>query len=170
MDHGKLYGGENKQKSIKSRFVSTNAQVPPGPLLDLIKDLVDVCAVCYEDPPPSEDQEAYELFLRAIARDPSLVSFATQYPFKRYQGRKKKLTARRTLDRFMGAANSGVWDTGPEGQQFETPLTWVDEVVIKVKRGSLMCSSRVKDSSRCETDGQTTLTWVRLLFTLLLVM
>ena len=27
MDHGKVYGGENNEKSIKSRFISTNAQV-----------------------------------------------------------------------------------------------------------------------------------------------
>src|SRR6266446_4370155 len=45
LDGGKLYGGGNKKMSIKSRFISTDARIPPGPLLDLLRDLVDVCAV-----------------------------------------------------------------------------------------------------------------------------
>jgi hypothetical protein len=136
MDHGKVYGGGNKEKSIKSRFISTNAQVPPGPLLDLLKDLVDVCAVRYEDPPTREGQERYELYLQAVARDPSLVALIVDHPIKHYHDRKEKLKASWILGRFREAANSEAWDLGVEGQHFENPLNRVDEVVITTKRPS----------------------------------
>jgi hypothetical protein len=127
VDGGKVYGGENKKKSIKSRFISSDAQVPPGPLLDLLKDLVDVCAIRYEDPPSSEDQEEYKLFLQD-GRD-------TKYhPCKRYQERTEKLKASWMLDRFREAANSQAWDMGPEGQRVENPLNRVDELAITTKR------------------------------------
>jgi len=135
-DGGKVYGGWNKMKSIISRFVSSKAQIPPGPLLDLLKDVVDVCAVRYEDPPSNEDQEEYQLFLQDVAQDPLLVRFATKYPVKRYQERTEKLKALWMLKRFREAANSQAWDIVPDGRRFENVLTRVDEVVITTKRPS----------------------------------
>ena len=134
--HGKVYGGRNKAKSIEARFISKDARIPPGPLLDLLKDLVDVCAVRYEDPPPREDQDEYELFLQDVARDSSLERFADKYPFKRYQDRREKLKALWLVERFREAVNNQAWNTGPEGQRFENPLAQVDEVVITTKRPS----------------------------------
>ena len=58
----KDYGGENKESRIKSRFMSTRAQISLGPLLDLLKDLVDVCAVRYEDAPSGEEQKRMIFF------------------------------------------------------------------------------------------------------------
>src|SRR6266446_8452428 len=42
LDGGRVYGGEKKKSRIKSRFMSTAAQIPPGALFDLLKDLVDI--------------------------------------------------------------------------------------------------------------------------------
>jgi hypothetical protein len=136
VDDGKVYGGENKESRIRSRFISSRAQIPPGPLLDLLKDLVNVCAVRYEDPPSGKEEEEYKLFMEDVAQDPSLERFATIYPFRRYQERKEKLKALWILGRFREAANSQAWDIGPEGQRFENQLTRVDEVVIMTKRPS----------------------------------
>ena len=41
----KVYGTQNKEKGIGSWFVSSCTQVPPGPLHDLPKDLVDMLAL-----------------------------------------------------------------------------------------------------------------------------
>src|ERR1700688_2052982 len=57
---GKVYGGRNKEECIISRFISTRVQIPPGPLLDLLKDLVDVCAFRYEDAPSEEQRKEYD--------------------------------------------------------------------------------------------------------------
>jgi hypothetical protein len=65
--HGdKDYGGENKESRITMRFMSTKAQIPPGPLLDLLKDLVDVFAVRYEAEPSEEEKKAYDLRLQSL--------------------------------------------------------------------------------------------------------
>jgi hypothetical protein len=136
VDGGKVYGGENKEESIKSRFISSRARLLPGPLLDLLKDLVDVLAVRYDDPPPREDEEEYDLLLQAVARDSSLIRFADNHSFKRYRDRKENLKASWMLERFREAVNSEAWDMGPEGQRFENPLIQVDDVVITTKRPS----------------------------------
>jgi hypothetical protein len=133
VDGGEIYGGENKEKSIKSWFISSRARILPGPLLDLLKDLVDICAVRYEDPPPREDHQEYELFLQDVARDSSLERFADKYPFKCYQDCREKLKASWLVERFREAVNSQAWNMGPEGQHFENPLTQVDEVAITTK-------------------------------------
>jgi len=148
MDRGKVYGGENKKKSIKSRFISSDAQITPGPLLDLLKDLVDVCAVRYEDPPTREGQERYELSLQAVARDPSLAALIVDHPIKQYYDRKENLRASWMLERFREAASSQAWNMGPEGQRFENPLTHADERVITTKRRSELGSNMPRQSKR----------------------
>ncbi|KAF8237998.1 hypothetical protein L208DRAFT_1504658 [Tricholoma matsutake] len=67
LDSSKVHGGRNKKSCIKSWFISSDAQIPPGSLLDLLKDLVNVCAIRYKDPPTKEAQERYELSLQAVA-------------------------------------------------------------------------------------------------------
>ena len=135
LDGGKVYGGGNKMKSIKSRFISTGTQIPSGPLLDLLKDLVDVCAVRYEDA-PSKDE--YDLLLQDVARDPSLMRFIAKHPpaIKHYYDRMEKLKASWMLSRFRDAVNSCNWDLGPDGQRHENALVHVGEVVITTKRPS----------------------------------
>ena len=134
MDTGEIQGGQNKKEKIISRYMSTDAKIPPGPLLDLLKDLVDVCAVRYEDPPPGEAQERYELLLQLV--DPSFASVLVDNPVKLYNDRKKKLDASWMLERFRDAANSGAWDLGPEGQRFVNPLVLVNEEPVTKKRQS----------------------------------
>jgi hypothetical protein len=135
-DGGKVYGGWNKMKSIISRFVSSKAQIPPGPLLDLLKDLVDVCAVRYEDAPPEDEQNQYDFLLQDVAQDPSLMRFIAKHPIKNYYDRKERLNASWMLGRFMDAVNNGSWDLGPEGQRHKNTLVHVDEDRIKNKRPS----------------------------------
>jgi hypothetical protein len=130
LDDGKVYGGGNKESSIKSRFISTDARIPPGPLLDLLKDLVDVCAVRYEDAPSGEDQKKYDVLLQHVARDPSLMRFLAKHPVKDYYDRKERLNASWMLGRFRDAVDSGTWDLGLEGQRCENTLVHVNEVVI----------------------------------------
>ena len=129
LDDGKVYGGGNKKSSIKSRFISTDARIPPGPLLDLLKDLVDVCAVRYEDAPPGEDQKKYDVLLQHVVRDPSLMRFLSKHPVKDYYDRKEKLNALWKLGRFKDAVDSGTWDLELKGQRCD-----VNEVVITTKR------------------------------------
>jgi hypothetical protein len=148
MDGGKVYGGENKEMRIKSRFISSRAQVPPGPLLDLLKDLVDVCAIRYEDPPTKEAQERYELSLQLVARDPSLAAILVDHPVKLYHDLKEKLKASWMLDRFREAANSQAWDMGPEGQPFENLLIRVDELAVITKRPSESGTNVPRQSKR----------------------
>ena len=126
LDGGKVYGGGNKKKSIKSQFISTDAQIPPGPLLDLLKDLVDVCAVRYEDAPPGEDQKEYDL-LQDVAGDSSLTRFLAKLPIKDYYDRKERLKASWMLGRFRDAVDSGSWDLGPEGQRRENRIVHVND-------------------------------------------
>ena len=108
--------------SIMTRFISSGAQIPPGPLLDLLKDLVDVCAVRYEDAPSGEEQKKYELLLQDVARNRSLTRFVAEHPpaIKRYYDRKEKLTPSWMLGRFGDAVHSGAWDLGPEGRRSRT--------------------------------------------------
>ena len=136
LDGGKVYGGENKMKNIKSRFISTDTQIPSGPLLDLLKDLVDVCAVRYEDAPSGDETKEYDLLLQDVARDPSLMRFMAKHPIKHYYDRKERLRASWMLNRFRDAVNSQSWDLGPDGQRHENTLVHVDEVVITTKRPS----------------------------------
>ena len=136
LDGGKVYGGENKMKNIKSRYISTYAQIPSGPLLDLLKDLVDVCAVRYEDAPPEDEKDEYDLLLKDVAQEPSLMRFMAKHPIKHYYDRKERLSASWMLSRFRDAVNSQSWDLGPDGQRHENTLVHVDEVVITTKRPS----------------------------------
>lgn len=99
LDNGKVYGGGSKAKSIKSRFISTAAQIPPGPLLDLLEDLVDVCAVRYEDAPPEKKQIQYSHLLERVAQDPSLNCFIADHPIKQYYERKERFEASWMLSR-----------------------------------------------------------------------
>jgi len=135
LDSGKVYGGVNKRSRIKSRFICTDAQIPPGPLLDLLKDLVDVCAVCYENAPPREEQDEYDLLLQELGGNPSLTRLLTKLPIKAYNHRKEKLKASWMLGRFRDAVKSGSWD-GPEGQRHENTLVRVEEVAVTTKRPS----------------------------------
>jgi hypothetical protein len=148
VDDGKVYGGENKKSRIKSRFITSDVQVPPGPLLDLLKDLLNVLALRYEDPPTREAQERYELSLQAVARDPSLAAILVDHPVKLYHELKEKLKASWMIDRFREAANSQMWDMGPGGQRFENPLTRVDEVVITTKRRSEFSTDMPRQSKK----------------------
>ena len=148
MDGGKVYGGGNKERCIISRFMASRAQIPPGPLLDLLGDLVDVCAVRYEDPPSTEDEEEYKRFLQHVTQDSSLEPFAANLVFKRYQDRKENLNALWMLGRFREAVNSQSWDMGPEGQRIEHPLTRVDGVVITTKRRSEYETDMLRQSKR----------------------
>lgn len=147
LDGGKVYGGKNKKSSIKSRFISTDARIPPGPLLDLLKDLVDVCAVRYEDAPPGDEQNEYDrlCLLEGVARDPSLMRFIAQ---QQYYDRKEKLKASWMLGRFRDAVDSGSWDLGPEGQRCENTLVHLDEVVITTKRPSEFENDMPRQSKR----------------------
>lgn len=131
LDDGKVYGGGIKKSSIKSRFISTHARIPSGPLLDLLKDLVDVCAVRYEDAPSGKDQQNYDVLLQhEVARDPSLMRFLAKHPVKDYYDRKERLNASWMLGRFRDAVDSGTWDLGLEGQRCENTLVNVNGVVI----------------------------------------
>ncbi|KAM6497488.1 hypothetical protein JOM56_007961 [Amanita muscaria] len=121
LDGGKVYGGENKMKSIISRYISSKAQVPPGLLLDLLKDLVDVCAVRYEDAPSGEKQREYDLLLQDVAQYPTLMRFFAEHPIQHYYDCKEKLKASWMLGRFSDVVNTGTWDQGLEGQRFENP-------------------------------------------------
>jgi len=56
---GKIY-----QKSILSRYISSEAGIPPGPFLHLLEDLGDAIAVCYDALPSRKDEEEYDLWLR----------------------------------------------------------------------------------------------------------
>jgi hypothetical protein len=59
-------GGENRESRITMGFMSTKAQISLGPLLDLLKDLVDVFAVRYEAEPLEEEKKAYDLHLQSL--------------------------------------------------------------------------------------------------------
>jgi hypothetical protein len=118
---GKFYGGENNEASIKSRFISSNGRILPSPLLDLLKDVVDVLVVRYDDPPPGEEEEEYAL-LQTLARDPLLVrlSITTLSSVTRIARRNSKhhgywkgLRRRQTVRR-------GIWGWG--GQHLKNPL------------------------------------------------
>ena len=125
----KDYGGENKESRIIMRFMSTKAQIPPGPLLDLLKDLVDVFAVRYEVEPSEEEKKAYDLRLQSLPRDPSgepLMHLVAGDFVKSFYDRKEKLTASWMLGRFKDAVNSATWDLGLNGQRFENPLVHTD--------------------------------------------
>ena len=132
---GKAYGGKNKARGIRSRFISEEVQIPPGPLLDLLGDLVDVFALPYERPPSEADQEEYQHWLQELARDQSLKTFIAKHPVKLYLDRKERLTATWLLGKFREAVNSPSWSMGPESQRFENPLRRLDPPVRK-KRSS----------------------------------
>ena len=68
MDDGKVY--VNKEKRLNPVHILKRSDTP-GPLLDLLKDLVDVSAARYEDPPFSEEEE--KALFRTI--NPSLVRY-----------------------------------------------------------------------------------------------
>ena len=53
--------------------------IPPGPLLDLLKDPVDVFTVHYEDAPSEQEQETYKNSLAAVEQDPSLLPLITPF-------------------------------------------------------------------------------------------
>jgi hypothetical protein len=131
-DEGKVYWGEKKEKSIKSRFISTKAQVPPGPLLDLLRDLVDVFAARYEDPLFQLIRMSTTFFCRKLLKIGLWLFLSLSTLLK------ITTIARRTWKHHgcREAANSRAWNVGPEGQRFENPLTKVDEVIITTKRPS----------------------------------
>jgi hypothetical protein len=141
MDEGKVYGGANKRMRIQCRFISRSAEFPPGPLLDLLRDLVDVLAVRYEVPPLPDDAKNYNFLVQKAAQDSSLAVLVAKHPVKNFNDRKENLKASWMLERYREAANSRAWNVGPEGQRFENPLTKVDEMIITTKRPSVTDSA-----------------------------
>ena len=77
-----LLAGNMKEMSIKSRFISSSAGILPGPLLDLLGDLVDVLATRYDDPPPREKEDEYTLFQTIPRNSFYLRRLVDKYPFR----------------------------------------------------------------------------------------
>ena len=89
-----ILAGNMKEMSIKSRFISSSAAgILPGPLLDLLRDLVDVLATRYDDPPPREKEDEYTLFQTMPRNSFYLRRLVDKYPFKLFQNRKEKTKA-----------------------------------------------------------------------------
>ena len=134
--NGEIHSGGGKRSSVKSRHMPSGAEIPPGPLFDLLEELADVFAGRYEDPPSRKTQEQYERILQLVARDRSLEAIVTDQLVKLYRDRKEKLKASWMLKRFRDAVDSDSWDLGPEGQRFENLLNEVDEEPVTKKRSS----------------------------------
>ena len=78
-----ILAGNMEEMSIKSRFISSSAAgILPVPLLDLLKDLVDVLVVRYDDPPPREKEDEYTLFQTMPRNSFYLRRLVDKYPFK----------------------------------------------------------------------------------------
>lgn len=85
LENGSVYGGDNKEKTIY-----LGSYPNPGPFLDLLKDLVDVCAIHYEDALSEEEQQNYHSLLQNTDQDPSVTHY---HPVKRYNDCREKFTA-----------------------------------------------------------------------------
>jgi hypothetical protein len=156
---GDVFGGTTKKLSITSRFISEDVQIPPGPLLDLLRDLVDVHALRYERPPSAKDQEAYDAFIEKHSGDRSVEIVVSNHPIRRYYDRQKKLSASWMLERFREATSSPNWGTGPETWRVENPLVRSDGPVITKKRSNAFETDIPRQSKKFKStlDGDETL-------------
>ena len=92
-----MYGGQSKAKSIKSWFTFMAPQIPTGPLLDLLKGLVEVCTVRDLDVPPGKKQIQYSHLLECVVQHPSLKCFVTDHQIKQYYGHKERFEANSSM-------------------------------------------------------------------------